>query len=118
MRRPVAQTLGSVRMVLPAPQDEEARTWEAPSNSTAISADTLAQIFRHPTGHNIEWHSILSLLNAVGAVQETNKGHLVVTVDGETETFEPRHKDIDTEQLANLRRLLKKAGYGPEEVPA
>ena len=46
------------------------------------------------------------------------QGHLVVTVDGETETFEPRHKDIDTEQLANLRRLLKKVGYGPEEVPA
>ena len=37
---------------------------------------------------------------------------------GETETFEPgRHKDIDAEQLANLRRLLKKAGYGPDEEP-
>jgi hypothetical protein len=55
----------------------------------------------------------------VGTVEETHKGNLLVTMDGETETFDPgRHKDIDAEQLANLRRLLKKAGYGPDEVPA
>ena len=90
----------------------------SPEHLNGHQRDTLAQIFRHPTSHNIEWHSIVSLLNAVGDVQETKQGHLVVTVDGETETFEPRRKDIDTEQLANLRRLLKKVGYGPEEVPA
>jgi len=39
-------------------------------------------------------------------------------VAGQTETFEPRHKDIDAEQLANLRRLLRKTGYDPEEVSA
>ena len=90
----------------------------SPEHLNGHHRETLALIFRHPTSHNIEWHSIISLLNAVGEVQETKQGHLVVTVDGETETFEPRHKDIDSEQLANLRRLLKKAGYGPEEVPA
>jgi len=63
--------------------------------------DTLAHIFRHPLSHNIEWHSVVSLLEAVGT---------------DTETFEPpRHKDLDTEQMANLRRLLKKAGYGPDD---
>jgi hypothetical protein len=80
--------------------------------------DTLAHIFRHPTSHNIEWHSVLSLLNAVGTVQETHKGRTLVTIGKETETFEPSsHKDIGTEQLANLRRLLRKAGYGPDEGP-
>jgi hypothetical protein len=79
--------------------------------------DTLAQVFRHPLSHNIEWHDVISLLEAVGEAKETHKGHLLVTVGGETETFEPRHKDIDAEQLALLRKLLKKAGYGPEGVP-
>jgi hypothetical protein len=81
--------------------------------------DTLAQIFRHPLGHNIEWHSVLSLLNAVGTVQETHKGHVLVTIAEETETFDPtRHKDIGAEQLTILRRYLRKAGYAPGEVPA
>ena len=81
--------------------------------------DTMAHIFRHPLSHNIEWHAVLSLLNAVATVQETHKGNYLVTIGSETETFEPpRHKDIDTEQVATLRRLLRKAGYGPEEVPA
>jgi hypothetical protein len=105
-------------MVLSAQRETGGSDVGSPEQLNGHQRDTLAQVFRHPTSHNIEWHSILSLLNSVGAVQETNKGHLVVTVEGETETFEPRHKDIDTEQLANLRRLLKKAGYGPEEVPA
>jgi hypothetical protein len=80
--------------------------------------DTLAHVFRHPASHNIEWHSVVSLLNAIGNVQETHRGHLLVTVEGETETFDQRHKDIDAEQLANLRRMLRKVGYGPEDVSA
>jgi hypothetical protein len=80
--------------------------------------DTLAHIFRHPLSHNVEWHSVVSLLEAVGTVHETNKGHMLVTIGTDTETFEPaRHKDLDAEQLANLRRLLKKAGYGPDGGP-
>jgi hypothetical protein len=78
--------------------------------------DTMAHIFRHPLSHNIEWHSVLSLLEAVGTVQERHKGNFLVTIGSETEVFEPpRHKDMDAEQVATLRRLLRKAGYGPEE---
>jgi hypothetical protein len=80
--------------------------------------DTLAHIFRHPLSHNLEWHSVTSLLEAVGQVQETHKGHLLVTIGGETETFEPRHKDIDAEQLTVLRKLLKRTGYSPEGAEA
>jgi hypothetical protein len=78
--------------------------------------DTLAHIFRHPISHNLEWHSVVTLLEAVATVHETHKGHLLVTIGRESETFEPpRHKDLDAEQLANLRRLLRKAGYGPDD---
>jgi hypothetical protein len=80
--------------------------------------EALAHIFRRPSSHNIEWHEVLVLLNAVATVGETHKGNILVTIESETETFEPRHKDIDADQLATLRRLLKKAGYGPEEPSA
>jgi hypothetical protein len=53
-------------------------------------------------------------LEAIGQVKETHKGHLHVTVGAETETFEPRHKDIDAEQLDLLRKFLKKSGFSPE----
>jgi hypothetical protein len=90
-----------------------------PEHLNSHQRDTLAQVFNHPLSHNIEWHSILSLLNAVATVQETHKGHVLATIEGESETFDPlRHKDIDAEQLAHLRRLLRKAGYGPGETPA
>jgi hypothetical protein len=77
--------------------------------------DTLAQIMRHPVSHNIEWHGVLSLLEAVGSVDQTHDGKFVVTVGAETETFDrPRSKDIDTGQVVDLRRMLSNAGYGPD----
>ncbi len=30
--------------------------------------NTLRQIFQHPASHNIEWHAVTSLLEAVGTV--------------------------------------------------
>ena len=76
--------------------------------------DTLAQIFNHPLSHNIEWHAVLSLLNAVATVQETHKRHVLVTLGDQSETFDPQgEKDIDADQLTSLRRFLRTAGYGP-----
>ena len=31
---------------------------------------TVQGIFRHPVGHNIEWHDVLSLLDKVGNIVE------------------------------------------------
>ena len=94
---------------------EERIRVDAPEGLNSHQRDTLAHVFRHPSGHNVEWHSILSLLNAVGTVDETHKGNVQVTLGDNTETFDPSHsKDIDADQLANLRRFLRQAGYGPE----
>jgi hypothetical protein len=77
--------------------------------------DTVKQIFQHPAGHNIEWQAVVSLLGAVAEVEETKNGKLRVTLGDETETFDPpRHKDIESQQVVDLRRMLKGAGYGPE----
>jgi hypothetical protein len=77
---------------------------------------TLDKIFDHPAGHNIEWPAVLSLLEVVGSVETRRDGRFLITVGSETETLEkPRHKDIDTQQVVDLRRMLTNAGYGPDE---
>lgn len=76
---------------------------------------TVKGIFRHPVGHNIEWHDVLSLLGKVGTVVEEENGRFTVTVGPETETFdEPRHHDADVQQVLNVRRMLEAVGITPE----
>ena len=50
--------------------------------------NTLRQVFQHPAGHNIEWHAVLSLLDAVGSAQEQHGGKVAVTIGSETEYFD------------------------------
>jgi hypothetical protein len=87
----------------------------APGHLNSHHRDTVEHIFQHPVGHNIDWQAVVSLLEAVAQVEETHNGKLLVTLGSETETFEPpRHKDIDAQQVVDLRRMLKGAGYGPD----
>lgn len=75
---------------------------------------TVEKLFTHPTSHNIQWHDVLSLLQAVAEVEEAHDGRFRVTLGEETETFDPpQGHDIDTQQIVDLRRMLKGAGYGP-----
>lgn len=74
--------------------------------------DTLLEIFQHPTKHNIEWHDVVSLLGEVGSVQQEHDGKFRVKVGDETEVFtRPKGKDIDVQQVVDLRRMLTGAGY-------
>ena len=55
---------------------------------------------------------MLSLLAAVGSADERYHGKVAVTIGSQTEYFDPpRHKDIGTQAIVNLRRMLTKAGY-------
>lgn len=75
--------------------------------------DTLLQIFQHPIGHNIEWHAVVSLLEAVGTVEPRHDGKYLISVGGESEVItRPRGKDIEVELVHDLRRMLSAAGYG------
>jgi hypothetical protein len=74
--------------------------------------DTLLKIFEHPTSHNIAWHDVLSLLEAVGSVEEQHDGKYVVRIGQETEVIiRPKHTDIETQLIVDLRRMLTGAGY-------
>ena len=73
--------------------------------------DTLLQIFQHPIGHNIEWHAVVSLLEAVGTVELRHDGKYLVRVGGESEVItRPRGKDIGIESVHDLRRMLTRLG--------
>ena len=75
--------------------------------------DTLRQIFRHPVSHNIEWHAVISLVEATGSVTKHHNGKLSVTVGPERIFIDPPpHKDIDAQTVIDLRRMLTAAGYG------
>jgi hypothetical protein len=77
--------------------------------------DTLREIFSHPTSHNIEWHAVLSLLEAIGDVEVRHDRKVRVTIGAETEVLEPPSgKDVDAQLVLDLRRLLSQAGFtGP-----
>jgi hypothetical protein len=77
--------------------------------------NTLRQIFAHPVSHNIEWHAVASLLEAIGTVDVHHDGKVTVHVGSEREILEPpAHKDIDEQMVLDLRRMLTQAGYKPE----
>ena len=81
--------------------------------------NALRHIFQHPAGHNIEWHAVLSLLGAVGSAQQQPGGKVAVAIGSQTEYVDPpSRKDIDTQAVVNLRRMLTKAGYGTADTGA
>ena len=83
-----------------------------PEHLNSRHRDTLLQIFQHPTSHNVEWPAVLSLLEAVGTVEQHHDGKYVVTLGTDREVVTPpKHKDIDVQQVLDIRRMLTSAGY-------
>jgi len=80
--------------------------------------NTLRQIFAHPVSHNIEWHAVTSLLEAVGTVEVRHDGKADVRVGSERAFLEPPvGKDVDVQMVLDLRKMLSRAGYGPGGPP-
>jgi thiamine biosynthesis lipoprotein ApbE len=78
--------------------------------------DTVAKILQHPASHNVEWHAVLSLVQYIGQVDERHDGRFEVTIGGETEIFDkPKHKNIDEQQVVDLRRMLRAADFAVDE---
>ena len=86
-----------------------------PAHLSNHHRNTLRQIFEHPVSHNIEWRAVVSLLDAVGTTVEQPGGKLDVTIGSQKEFIEPPSgKDLDTQTVLDLRRMLGSAGYGPD----
>ena len=86
-----------------------------PAHLSNHHRNTLRQIFQHPVSHNIEWHAVISLLEAIGSVEDHHDGSVAVTLGSATEYFDrPADKDIDAQTVVDLRRVLASAGYGAD----
>jgi hypothetical protein len=73
------------------------------------------KLFSHPLSGNVEWRQVLSLLGAIGTVTEQANGKVKVTIGPETEVLHPpRGKEIDTQMVTDLRRMLRQAGFAPD----
>jgi hypothetical protein len=76
--------------------------------------NTLRELFQHPVSHNIEWRAVISLLEAVGSVAEHHDGKLEVTVGSQNVFFNhPAGKDLDVQDVTDVRRMLTAAGLQP-----
>lgn len=88
---------------------------ELPIHLNNHHLNTLSVIFAHPVSHNVRWHDALSLMEAVGDVEERHDGRFKVTIGAETEVLDhPRDKDLGTEMVVDLRRMLANAGFDPK----
>jgi hypothetical protein len=83
-----------------------------PEHLSGHHRDTLLKIFQQDTNYNVEWHDVVSLLEAIGSIEQQHDDMFVFRIGQETEVLQrPRDKDIDGQQLVDLRRLLTSAGY-------
>ena len=86
------------------------------SHLSSRHRDTVEKIFSHPPSRNIEWREVVSLLETVGTVTHEHNGKLKVALGPETEVLpSPHGKDVDVQILVDLRRMLKQAGFAPDE---
>ena len=86
-----------------------------PRHLSSHHRDTVQKILQHPVSHNIEWHDVVSLLEAIGTVEAHRDNKVEVHLGSQTGFFDvPAHKDIEVETVVALRRMLTAAGYGVE----
>ena len=78
---------------------------------------TAQRILAHPAGHNIEWRDAAAMLAELDAIAEEANGRFIVTLGGESEVFDrSRGKDLDVQQVVDLRRMLIAAGVTPDTL--
>jgi hypothetical protein len=83
-----------------------------PEHLSGHHRDTLLKIFQSDTNYNVEWHDVVSLLEAVGSIEQQHDDMFLFRIGQETQVLRrPGGKDIDGQQLVDLRRLLTSAGY-------
>ncbi len=89
-------------------------------NNTPLSGHqrkTLAAILRHPAPHNVEWHDAIALLHHLGKVRERHGGGYDVTIGTDHIRLGQSHaKDLDGDDMRDLRDLLTKVGVTPDGV--
>jgi hypothetical protein len=78
---------------------------------------TAEKILNHPASHNVEWHDAAALIVEVGSITEEANGRFTVTIGDATQIFDrPRGKDLDVQQIVDLRKMLTSTGITLESL--
>lgn len=79
---------------------------------------TYKAIFQHPIAHNLQWHDVRSMLNALAEVTEEHNGNLKFTRHGEVLILHPpKHKDLsDNKELMQIRHFLERSSIPETSV--
>jgi hypothetical protein len=88
---------------------------DEPPTLTGRHEETLRHVLAHPLSHNVEWRALVALLHEVGSVEEHATGSLSVEAGGRRlQVVKPRGKDVEADDLVEVRRFLEELGYRPE----
>jgi hypothetical protein len=78
---------------------------------------TAEKILNHPASHNVEWHDAAALIVEIGSITEEANGRFTVSIGDETQIFDrPRGKDLDVQQIVDLRKMLTATGITLESL--
>lgn len=84
---------------------------EEPPHLSGRHQDTLRHVLAHPLSHNVEWQALVALLREVGSVEEQGE-HVTIEAGGQRLVLRrPRGKDVEADELAEVRRFLGALGY-------
>ena len=74
----------------------------------------LEKVFTHPVTHDLTWHDVTTLLDAVGTLEQKHNGSWHITIGGQMQVFDPNHgKQLSVQQVIDLRHMLQDAGLEP-----
>jgi prephenate dehydrogenase len=76
-----------------------------------VHQTTYNAIFQHPIAHNLQWHDVRSMLDALAEVTEEHNGNLKFTRHGEVLVLHPpKHKDLsDSTEVMQIRHFLERS---------
>lgn len=79
---------------------------------------TLHSIFAHPLSGNIDFDSVVHVLEQLGATVENKSGNRVgVTLNGHTAAFTHVSHDLPKEEVMQFRKFLTQCGIDPAAYP-
>ena len=72
---------------------------------------TIAKLYGHPLSRNIQWHDVEALLERLGAVGQSHRGNVTVSVGDQMVSLGKRRgHDLTEDQVVRVRHLLQGLG--------
>jgi hypothetical protein len=78
---------------------------------------TLEALFRHPVPRNLAWSDALHLIERLGSVRQEHNGRLLLAIGEQRHVLhEPHEKELNAEEVQQLRKFLEAVGVTPGTV--